>query len=177
MKIPKLIILSLLLLFMSFKTASACICTGETPTVTQIFNDADVVFSGKIIAKSKFKVLFKVEKFWKGVSNDKISLFNGNTSCESNFAIDGKHWLIYASKVQMFSGLNHITAEIVLKVVPCGRTTELINAQEDIKELGEGKVPVTKARSTKKPNYKKSKKPKIDRKLQTPTKNKDAVSP
>lgn len=163
---------------MSFKTTSACICTNETPTVKQIFNDSDVVFSGKIIGKSKSKVLFKVEKFWKGVSNDKIYLFNGNTSCEANFTIDGKRWLIYASKVQMFNGLNHITSEIVLRVVPCGRTTELINAQEDIKELGEGKVPLIKIRSTKKTNLKKkSKKTKTFRKLQTPTRNKDAIFP
>ncbi len=165
MKNLKLILFSLFFLFVSFKTASACVCTGETPTVTQNFSDADAVFSGKIIAKTKFNVLFKVEKFWKGVSNDKIYLSNGNTSCGSNFNKDSKRWLIYASKVQLFKGESQIPAEMVLLVEPCGRTTELINAQEDLKELGEGRVPLIKVFSIKNPKHKKkSETPKIVRK-------------
>ncbi|MFN2393788.1 MAG: hypothetical protein ABR566_17725 [Pyrinomonadaceae bacterium] len=153
MKIHKPIFLITALLFFSVNAYSfyRCIKPG---TASQELKRAAVVFSGKVIEKEYLKITdpsdndfggerltikIKVDKLWKGSIDNEIVLHtsevkfpNGITSFMSedfSFA-SGESYLIYAFYYKNAFRTNG-----------CTRTKLLSEAEEDLKELGEGYLP------------------------------------
>lgn len=114
-----------------------------TEAVRDAVNDADVVFSGKVISIQDYRARFKVERVWKGSLPTYVTSFMHKISvenwggkrrtiieegtCDYEFN-NGESYLVYAKGKH-------------LKPVICSRTKVLASAQEDLKELGEGHAP------------------------------------
>lgn len=152
--------ISCLLLAQSVGLACRCADTAPERTLAQRVLEskdrAKVVFSGKAIAKETIKAVktiseqpaevelvmmrFKVDRWWKGDVKDEVVLFTGEikmsdglrsaSSCDYDFEI-GKSYLIYAYEF-----------EDQVQTDYCSRTRLLEKAEEDLKELGEGKSPI-----------------------------------
>jgi len=124
--------------------ALGCVCIS-IPNVADSLKKADAVFVGKVESISEKRAKLKVERVWKGkIPAEVVMLMGGSvferegkepiefpfTSCDYEFDV-GEQYLIYASS---FGG-NYYRTWV------CTRTRGLQYAQEDLKELGEGKPP------------------------------------
>jgi len=60
---------------------------AATPSVAQAVKESKVVFSGKVVARLRNGVRFKVYKSWKGVSGTYVYIYTGNlkNDCEPWF--------------------------------------------------------------------------------------------
>ena len=146
---PKLLLASSAFLLLSCPVARACVC-ARTPTVAESFKEAKVIFVGRVIARGQFGAWLKVEKSWKGVSSETIYLYTGNleNDCDPRFGTKGEVWLVYASIVPLYRSENATTPYTYkLMARGCDRTSLLVNANEDLKALGEGKAPLEKRTS------------------------------
>lgn len=137
MKMIKLFLSSVIFILTTISVSSACVCSGQ-PSVAEAVKAAKVVFSGKVIARGKFGSWFKIEKGWKGVSTKTIYIFTGNieNDCSSLYKKIGERWLIYAYLDPLYNSEkaeSPYTYKLMTRA--CGRTTRLVNAQEDLKEL------------------------------------------
>jgi hypothetical protein len=124
--------------------AHACECI-RTPTVGEAFEEADAVFSGKVISVRDYRARIQIERVWKGTLPAEVTSFTSDriidrrgkrpqvviltSSCGMVFR-EGESYLVYAT------GKN-------LKPTECSRTSYLGLAQEDLKELGAGYAPLT----------------------------------
>ncbi|HLL43066.1 MAG TPA: hypothetical protein VK369_08000 [Segetibacter sp.] len=152
MKLYKsLLLISLIALFSGNQVLAVdCRAVG---TVSQELEKATAVFSGKVIAEERRKItdstdigfggeaLFirlKVDRWWNGSSSSEVVLrtgtvhFRGSTlrMAEDFRFLTGLSYLVYAYE----SNGNFITDG-------CGRTKVSYEADEDVKELGEGYLP------------------------------------
>lgn len=99
------------------------------------FQAAKAVFAGEVVSEEKngdvktFK--FKVEKFWKGEDKREIEVFVYQTARYQSPFKEGGKFLVYA-----MAG-----ADGKLTVSRCSRSRDLRYADEDLRELGEGKTP------------------------------------
>jgi hypothetical protein len=118
--------------FSSSSYACSCFPPG---TPTEELEKSDAVFSGKVIDvktdDSTLRAKIRVKESWKGMDSKEVTL---NTSIDSagcgvNFET-GKEYIVYAYQEDG----KYIT-------YLCSRTAELVHAQEDLKELGEGTIP------------------------------------
>jgi hypothetical protein len=96
----------------------------------------DAVFTGKVLdVKEKFnsttQVKLSVTETWKGVSTKEVVIYTAmdSAACGVYFEKD-KEYLVYA----------HLEDGEYTTYL-CSRTAELLHAQSDLKELGEGTVP------------------------------------
>jgi hypothetical protein len=145
MKLLKLLIAVFILLTFG-KAAYGCDCVP--PDFDEAFTQADAVFTGKVVSieGQKFdepqRFHFKIDQFWKGVSNSEIALVSGGTfktdkgtweieysSCFMKSFVKGEKYLVFANNW----GGNWIART-------CSRTTKAANNEEDLKKLGKGKV-------------------------------------
>jgi hypothetical protein len=142
--------LSITFILLSYGHASACYCI-RVPDVAESLGKAKVVFVGKVVARARYGVWFKVERAWKGISSDTIYLYTGNlrNDCDPWFE-KGERWLVYAEDVTLYRDEEGtIPAGVKLMAQGCKRTALLANAAEDLKELGEGKKPPAMKSKTK----------------------------
>lgn len=164
----KIIFLSFSILIVLLFTqidAFACGCAGRvediTKAVTEDFNRASVVFSGKVVSSRFLPIIkkdvsgkeikaenlvfkFAADSWWKGKSRDEIILDTSQfrypglgygsigSNCEYNFEA-GKKYLIYA-----------VISKGKLIANQCSGTTRIENAEKDIKELQKLKIVKTK---------------------------------
>jgi len=91
------------------------------------------VIGGKKVPFAYFRVLFKVERVWKGVSGTSVFVTTSpsETSCGYNFKV-GNKYLVYAGKAK---GQKYLSTGL------CSRTSA---AQKDLAALGKGRVPAQK---------------------------------
>ena len=157
--IQKFLLLFLFGLFFNVEYISACTC-ADTPSVAQARRDASFVFLGKIVdtkyQKSKanpkgqepdeeLTMQFEVERWWKGERTSEITLFVGIyqspnlsvsvDSCAFQFE-KGKRYIVYAKDIYK---------DGKVRAMYCSRTAEAKEAMEDLRLLGTGKKPKTKA--------------------------------
>lgn len=125
--------LSVVALSVVLSPAACLACDCPPLTVTQERRTAKAIFSGKVTqiaetADSKYiQITFKVEQSWKGAPARETSLFRENvmTDCDFVFKV-GEEYLVYARGDSK-----------KLSTDRCTRTTKLVDAAADIKELGE----------------------------------------
>jgi hypothetical protein len=135
MKNIKFILLVAAFILLNFDSVLGCVCV---PTTTlQKIEQAQSVFSGKVIGRTATKIRFKVQMWWKGARYSEISLYSDSkviTSCDISFK-SGETYLIYA-----FTSSPGNKLETNL----CAGTKKLTSADEDLKILGRGKPPTRK---------------------------------
>jgi|SRR6266542_3388242 len=141
---PFLLVVFFVLLCPRPAPASGCL---SQPTVAQALKDSKMVFAGKVVARLKYGVRFKVERSWKGISSWYIYVYTGNIRNDADpwFQKD-QRWLVYASDVRLYENGN-LTGPYVTKLMAraCNRTVLLSNAAEDLRQLGKGSRPLTRA--------------------------------
>jgi len=93
-------IFALILILLSFESASACSC-GNPPTVEQSFSQSAAVIYGRVesVAHNDLNTtaVFKVEKSWKGADRDEIVVVTEPTSCGIAFKTGETHYLFLDS--------------------------------------------------------------------------------
>jgi hypothetical protein len=129
-----IILLSLLILDAS--VSYACECGSKGSPRKELWK-ARSVFVGEVVEIKRgvhgepTLIKFKVERYWKGVKEEFITISSLGGLCGFNFS-ENERWLIYAYAYG--SGLQ---TDI------CQRTTKIMSATEDLKALGKAKVPKT----------------------------------
>jgi hypothetical protein len=124
--------------------AYACDCVIPSSVETE-FSQSDAVFSGKVISIKesrspggyvKKEIIFEVYKTWKGLEDSQVKITTGQSGgdCGYHFIPNGEY-LVYGRKSDMY-GKNQLGTGI------CDRTVDLEAAIEDLKILGNGKLPV-----------------------------------
>jgi len=104
-------------------------------TVKSALQHSTAVFAGEVTGEEKngdiktFK--FKVEKYWKGADRKEIEIFVYQTARYQSPFKEGEKFLVYA--VADDDGK--------LTVSRCSRSRALEHAEDDLKQLGEGKTP------------------------------------
>ena len=104
-------------------------------TVKGALQHSTAVFAGEVTGEEKngdiktFK--FKVEKYWKGADRKEVEIFVYQTARYQSPFKEGEKFLVYA--VADDDGK--------LTVSRCSRSRALEHAEDDIKQLGEGKTP------------------------------------
>ena len=130
-------------------------------SVSEELKKSTVVFSGKAVAEEyrpivtpppgwseggeSLVIKFAVERWWKGTGREEVYLYTGVSrwpggytrifSSDFRFNV-GEEYLVYA-----FGDVDHLTTTV------CARTTKLEEADEDLKALGEGRLPEKKKTS------------------------------
>lgn len=123
-------------------------CSCVTPEVPQAFREARAVFVGEVIeivepqsddpkaplANRLYAIRFNVEKSWKGVTSQEISVLSdqGRAGCFSwGPFLKGKKYLVYAER-RTPAGAPTKNLAVLFS---CNRTALLPNASEDLKTL------------------------------------------
>lgn len=129
-----------MMMLMTWSTNKVLACRCAQPESLKIYQDrAALVFTGEVIEigeelpESKglsqvFEVKFKVIKWWKGGSGKEVVILDTKSTCSPGFE-KGKKWLVYAV------GEAHTTNV-------CDGTLRLKDAQEHLKVLGKGTLPM-----------------------------------
>lgn len=132
------VITILFLINISFAVACSCI---EPFSPKESLKKSSAVFAGKVVdidmSKIMFssadpvKVTFEVSKIWKGFSYKTlvVTTARSEASCGYSFK-QGEEYIVYVRGEE-----NNLKASL------CSRTKLFSNAQEDLKELGEGSLP------------------------------------
>jgi Icc-related predicted phosphoesterase len=93
------------------------------------------VFVGEVTGEEKIgdikKSKFKVEKYWKGANRKEVEIFVYETARFQSPFKEGEKFLVYAMADD----------DGKLTVSRCSRSRALEQAEDDIKQLGEGKTP------------------------------------
>lgn len=150
----KMIILTMMFsIFISFVSivsvpspSYACSCI-EPPSVEEEVERSEAVFSGEVLKVTnqkdyngyKKKILFDVSTIWKGESQSQaiITTGQGGGDCGFDFQ-EGVEYLVYANPSSMYGDDDDLVTII------CDRTTELKDAGDDLKVLGQGETPAEK---------------------------------
>jgi hypothetical protein len=114
----------------------ACECAGRGSPRKEL-RQAGAVFTGEIVQvvpvehSTRYLIKFKVEKFWKGVGGEFITVTSLGGLCGIPFSV-GEGWLVYAYDKDLWTD-------------NCSRTKRVENASEDLRALGRGKRPKIKS--------------------------------
>jgi hypothetical protein len=121
------------------ETGHACTCVPKKRAAEEL-ELAAAVFSGKVVEIKRHErpgdmlagveAVFRVEKAWKGVEGETVSVFTGSRmfTCSYGFRKD-RTYLVYARR----------DAGGRLSTSICSRTKRLKDARADLRELGAGK--------------------------------------
>ncbi len=99
------------------------------------YQQSNAVFVGTVVSEEKngdtktFK--FKIEKYWKGAKKKNIEINVYETARYQAFFKKGERYLIYATADE----------DGKLRVSRCSRSRDMDNADEDLRQLGKGKIP------------------------------------
>jgi hypothetical protein len=105
-------------------------CLNEPRSVKAAFKQSAAVFSGEVLEIESggnfFEVRFGVDRSWKGVASEEVSVSTDATVESPHYRI-GEKYLVFAGRQQgrLFTGI-------------CSRTKKLDYAQSDLDQLGEG---------------------------------------
>ena len=157
MKTLKTHLLALSLFLLSTNTAAELRCP-QRARVADDFSRATAVFSGKAVAEEFRRVdysvsggvgeadvvvvKFKVERWWKGGSGENVILYTSVTRMPNGLISihgeefsfrKGESYLVYA-----YGPPDRLRTSV------CARTSKLAQAEEDLRELGEGSSPLKK---------------------------------
>jgi len=129
------------LLVVNTAIVNACSCAQPAPPQESL-KQSTAVFAGKVIdinvpsgiagsSADPVKVIFEVSKIWKGPDYETLVLTTARSgvSCGYSFK-ENEEYIVYA-----------YGEEDKLSTGICSRTTLLANAQNDLKDLGEGNLP------------------------------------
>ena len=106
-------------------------CLIEPKSIKGALKNSTAVFSGEVLEiRSDVNFLqarFRVERSWKGVEAEQVSVLTENTAESTHYRV-GEKYLVFAGirDGKLFTG-------------NCSRTKRLEYAEEDLKQLGEGK--------------------------------------
>lgn len=104
-------------------------------TVKSALQSSKAVFAGEVIAEEKDgdvkTFTFRVEKYWKGGNKKEIEVSVYQTARYQSPFKEGEKFLVYALADE----------DGKLSVSRCSRSRALENAEDDLKQLGEGKTP------------------------------------
>ncbi len=157
MKKQVVLLLAIILLVLQSDAAPVSRCFKQQ-SISDELKNSTAVFSGQVIAEEyrpvnskedhlpeggeALVIRFAVERWWKGSGEEEVILYTGVTRYPNGytrmFAEDftfrvGEKYLVYAD-----------SSEDGLKTNGCRRTAEIEKAEEDLGELGEGKLPEKK---------------------------------
>jgi hypothetical protein len=143
-KYRNVVLLSCLLLSMMsiFLPSEVLACSCVKPlSVEEQMSHSDTVFVGRVLeveaSKANTKaVRFEVSEIWKGAEEAQIIIYTGSGGgdCGISFT-EGTEYLVYAQTSTMYGD-----KELLVTII-CDRTRPLIQANEDLTVLGEGKEP------------------------------------
>jgi len=109
------------------------------PAVTEAYKQSKAVFVGevlKVVKEGDVKTFtFKVEKYWKGATDEEIEINVQETMRYQAWFEVGEKYLVFARGEKGHEKLWEVR---------CSRSTRLADASEDIKKLGRAKKPVGK---------------------------------
>jgi hypothetical protein len=138
-----LVLLAGVVLLLATRTGFACDCdlaSAGKPfkrVVAEARNKSRAVFSGTVVAIDRkpgdlyVAVRFKIEEFWKGALSKEVTIFTGQGGGDCGYKFEvGQRYLVYAYKYN--------DRELGTNI--CQRTAGLIEAAEDLKVLGKGKL-------------------------------------
>ena len=115
----------------SYEANSAMRCLVEPKSVKVALKNSTAVFSGEVLeirsGVTFLQARFRVERSWKGVEEEQVSVLTENTAESTHYRV-GEKYLVFAviRNGKLFTG-------------NCSRTKRLEYAEEDLKQLGEGK--------------------------------------
>jgi len=132
MKTVMLFLLTSLTYVQPFHGANATMrCLNGPKSIKGVFKNSTAVFSGEVVeirsGVNFLQAQFRVEHSWKGVKAEQVSVFTENTAESPHYRV-GEKYLVFAGirEGKLFTG-------------NCSRTKRLEYADEDLKQLGEGK--------------------------------------
>ena len=121
--------------------AYACKC-AEPEAPSAALASAKAVFQGEVSAiqdtGNELVVTLRVPRAWKGIDSAeeaKVRTRRDSAACGYPFTV-GENYLVYASELEPAQD------GVSLQVLRCGRTRPLAEADDDIRELGLGAIPV-----------------------------------
>jgi hypothetical protein len=137
------LILSIMTIFIPY-SVYACSC-AQPQTVEAELSRSKEVFAGRVLEVKEHRslngsmtkaALFEVNQIWKGGSESQIIIYTGSGGgdCGVRFE-EGEEYLVYAYPSTMYGD-----KELLITII-CDRTKVMVQAQEDLAILGEGKVP------------------------------------
>ena len=106
-------------------------CLNGPKSIKGVFKNSTAVFSGEVVeirsGVNFLQAQFRVEHSWKGVEAEQVFVFTENTAESPHYRV-GEKYLVFAGirDGKLFTGT-------------CSRTKRLEYADEDLKQLGEGK--------------------------------------
>ena len=106
-------------------------CLIEPKSIKGALKNSTAVFSGEVLeirsGVNFLQARFRVERSWKGVEAEQVSVLTENTAESTHYRV-GEKYLVFAGirDGKLFTG-------------NCSRTKRLEYAEEDLKQLGEGK--------------------------------------
>jgi hypothetical protein len=106
-------------------------CLIEPKSIKGALKNSTAVFSGEVLeirsGVNFLQARFRVERSWKGVEAEQVSVLTENTAESPHYRV-GEKYLVFAGirDGKLFTG-------------NCSRTKRLEYAEEDLKQLGEGK--------------------------------------
>ena len=113
-------------------------CFIEPKSVKSALKQSAAVFSGEVLEIKKggnfTEARFRVERSWKGVEVEEVSVSESDSTAESPHYRVGERYLVFAGiqNGKLFTG-------------NCSRTKKIADAEGDLQQLGEGKSPKSKA--------------------------------
>lgn len=125
----------LALLFLLNAGASyACTCIGPADAKEGL-ELSDAVFSGRVIRSNEFKAEVEVERVWKGkFTKQRVTVFNPAPQTSCSLVLRRNHRYIVFASVDKERGRVSYIPKI------CFDTTPLSEAEQTLKEIGEGKL-------------------------------------
>lgn len=125
------VIILLCLILSAVSISCACECPPRRSPRKEL-KVSKVVFAGEVVeanvgGENGF-YLFRVERYWKGVGGEFITISGGKGLCNRSYRV-GEKYLVYA-----------LEDGVELKSDTCMRTTLLAEAAIDLKTLGKGRA-------------------------------------
>ena len=133
MKILVLFLLaSLAHLPLSHEANSAMRCFNHPKSVKVALKQSAAVFSGEVLelknGSTYIEARFRVERSWKGVEAEEVTVLADRTTESPHYRVSEKYLVFaYTRDGELFTG-------------NCSRTKKVEYAEEDLRQLGEGKA-------------------------------------
>jgi hypothetical protein len=118
--------------------AEACSCV-PAPGALEARADSDAVFAGRVISQrrvaepdsyARIRVLFRVHRVWKGSMNRYRIIWTADNSATCGYGFQtGRSYMVYAQRER-----NTLNTNL------CSRTKPWLEAAEDLRDLGRGRV-------------------------------------
>jgi len=128
------------LTFAMLSASSALGCECGPVSVSEAKKSAEVVFRGTITAISDGKVMFRVDRVWKGEVGGTFQMpeFTAGGSClgfRPSLLLVGNDLLVFAWRLRRFAGDADYFTDV------CTRTSMWDDAGGAVKKLGKGRLP------------------------------------